>query len=346
MDRSKLSIFISHSHTDRKIADVLKSAIDNWSNKEIDITQTSDPEHGLKVGEGLVEQLKNALKNTNVVILIYTFDDKDWSKVMYEAGVASGSKDTKRNKLIVLQCSDDIPPLFFDNIRIRIDEDGIHKFVNDFHTDPTFFPPEDEPYAPNLDQVSIKERSDNLFAELKKVVTFKPMEERRRWDMLCISLDLENVGNIFSNAEQNGIDVCMEFASNEILQNAVIKYKFGETQKHFDYATIDVGIPFNALINRWEQWNMRECDSQYSTSWKGSILKEMVRAITKRDAVPAWSLFKSARSNVDWSFIPVVNHTRIIHTENRMEFDLYFYRVSLKDGQVVLADSVQETTHV
>jgi hypothetical protein len=334
-----LSIFISHRHSDKRIADVLASSINDWSNREIKITQASHPSHGLRYGEGLVEQLKAALLDTNLVILIYTFPDKDWSWVTWEGGFALGAKDPNSNRLIVLQCGDDVPGPFLDKVSVHITEDGIFKFVRDFHKDKKFFPPTNRAYAPNVTDEILKKRSEKLFEGLKDVVKLERPEERRRWDMLCISLGMEQVNKIVDREKQVGFDDCMKFAREEIMNHSTIANTFGEAQKHFDYATIENDVDLKSMVQRWERWN-ENAGSPNPRGWIDSLLKEMTRAITKRESEPMWHLLKSARADVDWWFIPVVNHTRILHNEDRMEFDLYFYRINLKNGQVTLPDKI------
>jgi hypothetical protein len=59
--------------------------------------------------------------------------------------------------------------------------------VRDFHKDKNFFPSTNRAYAPNVTDEILKKRSEKLLDGLKAVVKLERPEERRRWDMLCIS---------------------------------------------------------------------------------------------------------------------------------------------------------------
>jgi hypothetical protein len=133
---------------------------------------------------------------------------------------------------------------------------------------------------------------------------------------------MDQVNKIVEKEKQVGFDECMKFACEEIMNHSTIANTFGEAQKHFDYATIENELDLKSMVQRWERWN-EKVDSPNPKGWIDSLLKEMMRAITKRESEPMWHLLKSARADVDWWFIPVVNHTRILHSEDRMEFDLY-----------------------
>ena len=77
--------------------------------------------------------------DTQVLILIYTSPDEDWSYCMFECGVATDPKSPHTN-IIVFQCGRDAPKPFEDQLRVDVRRfDDIRKFSKAFFTDPTFF---------------------------------------------------------------------------------------------------------------------------------------------------------------------------------------------------------------
>src|SRR6202035_3521620 len=97
------SLFISHKHGDRKIADVFREFVYQRTNREVSVFQSSAADSETpELGRVLSAELKEALWQTGVVILIYTTEDQDWQWCMWECGVATNpaSPDTR---IIVFQ---------------------------------------------------------------------------------------------------------------------------------------------------------------------------------------------------------------------------------------------------
>ena len=80
---------------------------------------SSSPEFtGPRFGRGLNDQLRQALWNTEVLILVYTSADQDWSYCMWECGVATQPQSPNTN-IIVFQCGSDVPAPFQDVLRVN-----------------------------------------------------------------------------------------------------------------------------------------------------------------------------------------------------------------------------------
>jgi hypothetical protein len=73
-------LFISHKHSDTKIAQVLGNFIRSSSNGDVEVHLSSNPDFkGPKFSkENLNSQLRNTLWTTDVLILLYTTADQDW----------------------------------------------------------------------------------------------------------------------------------------------------------------------------------------------------------------------------------------------------------------------------
>ena len=71
------SLFISHKHSDARIADVLGTFIEAKSTGRVKVHLSSNPDfEGPRFGKGLNAQLRQALWNTDVLILLYTSADQ------------------------------------------------------------------------------------------------------------------------------------------------------------------------------------------------------------------------------------------------------------------------------
>lgn len=111
-------LFISHRHADKPIADLLRGWIEQWTAGRLNVFQSSSYAHGPKIGRPLSRELVDNLWNTDVVVLLYTLPDHDWSYCMWECGVAFDptSPDTRA---VVLQFSEDSCPFRGSGTRER-----------------------------------------------------------------------------------------------------------------------------------------------------------------------------------------------------------------------------------
>src|SRR6516225_10466614 len=107
-------LFISHKHSDRQIAEVLAQFIEERSTARIKVHLSSSPDfQGPKFGKALNAQLRDALWKTELLILLYTSSDQDWSYCMWECGMAA-HPESPNTTIIVFQCGADIPSPFHD----------------------------------------------------------------------------------------------------------------------------------------------------------------------------------------------------------------------------------------
>ena len=315
-EERKRAIFISHLHDDKKIADVIRNTLDEWGMGEIPIFQSTDPKSGPGIGAPLTAELKNALVDASVVLLVYTFADRDWSYPMWECGVAT-DPEREHTKIVVFQCTDDAPKPFHDRVKVRINEEEIRKFTGQFHKDDKFFPGFNEAFAPVIPESALDSISKTLYDRLIKVIPAKKLEPMYRWDFLTLELDSTYVREIRDESSESA----SKLAADIIPKNCVVKKAFGEASKHFGLAKVEEGKKIAELVESWEQ---NAGDS--SKKWILELYAEMMRAIRYESAGPAWELLKSVRPDTDWWFYPVINHVRVFH-DDRMEFDLYLYRI-------------------
>jgi CBS domain-containing protein len=112
-------IFVSHKHSDREIAETLGRFIRDRSAGNVRVHLSSSPDfEGPRFGQPLNAELKRALAESDLVILVYTTDTEDWSYCMWECGVATDPTDEHPTSVVVVQCTSDEPTPFGDQLRV------------------------------------------------------------------------------------------------------------------------------------------------------------------------------------------------------------------------------------
>ncbi len=313
----EISIFISHRHTDRQIAEVINNHLQLWGIPQNSIYQSSAAGGtGPKIGGTLTQDLKDALYRANAVLLVYTFADQDWSYCMWECGVATDPK-SQSTKIVVFKTTDDIPKVFKDTILIGITERDILRFTTQFHKEVGFLSDESPAFAPDIGEEILKRRSNDLYNDLSRVIPHRRREEMYRWDFFTLKLNSDSVERI-KNQEQSE-----DSKINIIQQESEATFEFGAALQHFGFYTFVPELNFNHLVERWKA--IISCRESIPQTWIKELCKEMLRAVENRRAQPTWELMKSDLYP-DWWFYPVVNHVRS-NSDDSMEFQIYMYRV-------------------
>lgn len=144
-------LFISHKHSDRQIAEVLGRFVEERSAGRIKVHLSSSPDfQGPRFGRALNAQLREALWQTELLILVYTSSDQDWSYCMWECGMASHPQ-SPNTTIIVLQCGTDVPSPFQDVLRVNArNTEDIKRLTDQLLRDPNLFPSAGGAIAPAL----------------------------------------------------------------------------------------------------------------------------------------------------------------------------------------------------
>ena len=117
------TVFISHRHADAKVARIVADFLKRNSAGNVCVQLSSSADYGHPgVGERLVPTLKRHLAVSDVVVLIFTAEGPGWSWCMWECGVATDPHDDTSTKVVVLQCGDDVPAPYADQLRIDVRE--------------------------------------------------------------------------------------------------------------------------------------------------------------------------------------------------------------------------------
>jgi hypothetical protein len=174
MSDEKPLLFISHRHGDSNIATAVAKVIEHRTLGAVRIFQSSHYQFdGPRVGAGLNAELRRALWDTDVLILIYTSENQNWQYCMYECGVATQSGS--ETNVVVLQCGRDSPLPFAADLRVDINnEDHLKRFVEQLLRDPSFFPKRGRPLAPDASDDMVEQTAAELAREIGKLISRVP----------------------------------------------------------------------------------------------------------------------------------------------------------------------------
>lgn len=163
-------LFISHRHADYQLADMLRGFIEQRAS-EVEIFQSSYEGGGPSIGKLLSEDLGQRLSAAEVVLLLYTTPDENWSYCMWEVGVAF-NPEREDTRVIVLQAGADIPAPLGDRTAVRLASDrDVKQFVAQLFTDPKLFPKYGKALWPSRapDSEVVKRVGSELWGELRNL---------------------------------------------------------------------------------------------------------------------------------------------------------------------------------
>ena len=83
-------MFISHRHTDKRIAEAIATFIKRTTANQVVVFDSSSSSfESPRMGKNVNTELKEALARSDVVLLVYTAAGEDWQYCMWECGVAT-----------------------------------------------------------------------------------------------------------------------------------------------------------------------------------------------------------------------------------------------------------------
>jgi hypothetical protein len=313
-------LFISHKHSDSKIAHVVAAFVEEKSNNSVRVHLSSNPDfQGPKFGKALNAQLREALWNTDVLLLVYTSADQDWQYCMWECGVATHPQSPDTN-IIVFQCGTDAPSPFQDVLRVNVRRyDDIKRFTDQFFRDPKFFPKLNRPFAPALKDVHVENAAKDLFKKLGEVLPLDPasVEEWRTWPYLRIELPRSEVDRIEQASEAERVKLSHQIVSNF----AEIRTSDPRAAQLFGQALLPPKLKFENLLKSWKDRNPNA-----DASWFDSCCEQIMIGAVRGFPIIRWTPIREAGS--DSEFTPILSRVRRLPFAGHVEFDLYFYNLS------------------
>ncbi len=329
---TKPMIFISHKHSDRAIATVVRSFITEQSSGNVRVFQSSDAEGlGPRIARHLVTELRDALWEASMVILIYTTPDKDWGYCMWECGVAMlpGSPDTR---ITVLQCADTTPDVFDGQVHVNArQKTSVERFVREFMTDPNFLPHSTQAITGyEKSNPKVQSTSDKFFGDLQAVL---PVDIGAEWPahpFLQLQLTYSSLKPITDAPPEERAPT----ARKTVMSDAQISDADKYAQALFGMAAFEPNLRLDTLHAAWRA----ACPSA-SDAWLDCLSDQVGRAAQWQFPVLRWTPMTAVGDR--GLYAPVVTRVRKVPSLFSMQFDVYFYPFNLLEATPVSARMVR-----
>jgi hypothetical protein len=238
------------------------------------------------IGEPLRPQLKQALAEAKLVLLIYTVSDADWEFCVWECGVATNPRDeTPDTRVALFQVGSQGTRVFEAEVVFKLCAEDIAKFVDQFHRHKGFFR-KDEAFQPTIKPDILKRRTDALCSDLMGFSLPGELEERYRWDRFTVRLRSNLVREIRECKGTNQSDKAVaEKTYDLLLKNGEVADAFGQAVLHFGYTCGAKELTLAKLVARWCETVAGPSDPQ---GWIQELCEEMSRSIEDRPSKPSW----------------------------------------------------------
>jgi len=317
------NLFISHKHSDRQIARVIADFIETKSLGHVSVHVSSDPAYkGPRLGRNLNQELCNALFESDVLILVYSSADEDWSYCMFECGVATDPQSPHTN-IIVFQCGRDAPTPFADQLRVDVRKlDDLRKFAKAFFTDPTFFPSATSALAPTFSESQWDRAAHELHEALAAPGVLPPAEEQPvedvpAWPLLRLQVASGSIDAVTGGTSSQAHAACERL----LLEEAMIIDSDNRAPLLFGMKSLPANMRFGTLVDT----SVRRSPGA-KPAWLRSCVAQVLCIAERRLDDIRWESLKEADG--DRSYTPIVTRMRRIPSEGRVQFDLYFFELS------------------
>ncbi|MEQ1912637.1 MAG: hypothetical protein ABMA15_27715 [Vicinamibacterales bacterium] len=313
------NIFLSHKHSDARIAVELAKFLRQKSGGRVQVHLSSDSRFsGPKFGKNLNAELRTALWDTDAFVLLYTTGDQDWSYCMWECGMATDpqSPDTA---VIVFQCGTDVPGPLMDTVRVNARKyDDILKFTQALFLE-TFFTQQTEPLCPGWKESDCEEPARELFEVLQRVL---PMHDQSEvfspWPSMCIEMPTESIGML--EAERS--------RAAEIIQKTATVSGDARAAEIFGLTSFGVKRLFGDVLDQW----VRQFPER-PTNWLGFCCEQIAQGAARELPVVRCAPIKDSAGQAE--FTPLLTLVRRVPWEGKMLFDFALYDLSDPRGTLV-----------
>jgi hypothetical protein len=318
------TLFISHRHADRPIADVLRRFVTDRSGGRISVFQSSSAEaRSPRIGGELHKELKEQLWAAEMVLLVFTSPEEDWSYCMWECGVATHPASPE-TKIVVLQCGPRPPSVYADAVRVNAQNQvDIQKFANEFLTGPDFFPVSHEPVAPGFAPhgEEVRQAADQLHQALQAVLP-NDAEEGEDWatvPFLRLLLTFEEVDRIRTLDPAGG--------AQAVLDSARVHDIDAEGKRLFGLGRVAPLTPFRHLLESWQQ-----ARPGASSRWIDDLAEQVRVGGHWKYPRFRWQLLVSADDADRARYAPMLSRVRSVPRQRCHQFNVYFCSFDT-DGQ-------------
>jgi hypothetical protein len=297
-------VFVSHKHADKDIALTVANWVQEATDFNMDVYLSSNERFkGPRFGREINKELREALWRCDVLILIYTTEDREWSYCMWECGVANDQMSPETT-MIVFQFSDDVPTVLSGTNRVDARQlEGLRKFSIEFFTDPQFFPSLNAAHKPNLPAEIMIAKGDQLFGALKSRPDFSQRREWATWPYIQVELTTAHVGRIRLGTAQEGAQIVRDAATVAVCDPKALDI--------FGLAALASGTKFATLAGK----------DAAAPDWFLSSCEQIAMSAAERLPELRWAPVRRGTRD----YLPAVSRVRQRPSEDKVQFDVYFY---------------------
>lgn len=273
---------------------------------------------GPRLGRPLSRELKDALAQAEVVILVFTTETEDWSYCMWECGVATDPRDEHRTSVVVLQCTGDEPKPYGDQLRVDARElDSVHGFVKSMLTTTDVFTNRQVPvtgFSP--DGIEISQFAATLHADLASVLPTGGGAEQSTPASPYISVHLEDAAanEVRTYYLEGATEQCLELLEH---QATVVAEALGA--ESVLGMVLGEGTTLGAVLASWRQDNLPDTQPR----WFWALAEQMEAALGGKVRPVKWAPYRTALGRAD---VPYVAATR--KTRTGVDFDIYLVPIA------------------
>jgi hypothetical protein len=317
---SRPLLFISHKHTDSKIADVIRTFVTMSTLGYVDVYQSSTAwAQGPEVGRSLNKQLREKLWKASILILLYTDAEKDWNYCMWECGVAS-HPESPETKIILFNCNLSSPGIFADQVSVNLRHlVDIQKFTNDFLTSPDFFPGYNKAitnFQKNGQEVA--SAAADFCQKLQEVLPVPPPEYAIDWPafpFLQLQLQAKEIEAISKAKPVERLQIASELILKDGTITAADKY----CEQLFGMPNFAADLSLIKLVDSW-----KETFTNSQSKWVETLCSQITDGAMWRFPKPVIGIMQGLADD-NW-YTPILTRVRKIPSDGSMQFDIYFYK--------------------
>lgn len=316
------TIFISHNFDDKTIAAKLARELSNLSEK-LEFVVAGNSEHRtLQIGSNIAVELANWLHKSEVVLLLYSSEDKDWTYCLWEAGVATDPQNQSGTKKIVFSLTGTAPSVFAGDLFVKVnDRESVRDFVKQLCLEDQFFHNLNGPLTDRKESWLV-EAADRLFEEMQPFVDPKPRCEFSRLSEIRIKLEADIIEDLLCSESgerpPKGADLL------PFLDQAVVIKGDAWAMRQFEYEADVDDVTLANLHTRWfDHRQKREETLANVRPWTEIVFDEIWRICERRPPNRTWEAFLALDEGA-W-ISPIVTRW-FLNTNKSMEFDIAFLR--------------------
>ena len=319
--QEKPLLFVSHKHADKQIATAISEFIRSRTGGRIRVYQSSSFfAEGPRVGRTLGREIRTAVAQAAVVLLVYTTPDQDWNFCMWECGIAS-DPETPEAKIIVFQCGSEIPTLFTDQVHVKArDLLDIQKFTNELLTDPSFLPGYSIPLTELLPQSNdIQKAATDLFADLEPLLPDPNGDASwNAWPYIQFEVN----SSIADQVKKLLQDSKREEANNLVGSHCAVLDQDKAAEQIFGVTELK-DFSIHKLADLWQSIH-----PDITPSWVQSLIDQLTAAAGSRLPSLTWAVLPD-RDKSRWYAPLLVNWRRRIGNRS-FDFDVYFVPLNIE----------------